>query len=153
MGWVEKNVANLKGNIPKWHHSQVRKFPNSPRWGLPNRYEKVSGTIFIAFLETKLWSGFCFQSRRIAVPRYCHHFVSLVPEINPTFPGMTTFQPKISACARVRSLEKKFRAAKPNLIMAKKGMFDWANLEPDQKINHFRYIRNMFLKQRTGVSK
>ena len=37
--------------------------------------------------------------------------------------------------------------------MAKKGNFDWANLEPDQKINHFRYIRNMFQKQRTGVSK
>ena len=66
---------------------------------------------------------------------------------------MTTFQPKISACARVRSLEKKFRAAKPNLIMAKKGNFDWPNLEPNQKINHFRYIRNMFHNEQVFQNK
>ena len=81
------------------------------------------------------------------------NFMNSVPEINPTFPGMTTFQPKISACARVRSLEKKFRAAKPNLIMAKKGNFDWPNLEPNQKINHFRYIRNMFHNEQVFQNK
>ena len=87
------------------------------------------------------------------IHRHRLHVIILVPEINPTFPGMTTFQPKISACARVRSLEKKFRAAKPNLIMAKKNNFDWANLEPNQKINHFRYIRTMFPTSRCNKIK
>ena len=63
--------------------------------------------------------------------------------INPTFPGMTHAEcnKKIVACARVRNLETRFKEARPNLIMAKKGNFDWENLLPEQKVNHFRYVR------------
>lgn len=103
-------------------------------------------------LENALEKGLIFQNLCMRLPIRSHleemgwveqNVANLkVTMINPTFPGMTHAEcnKKIVACARVRNLETRFKEARPNLIMAKKGNFDWENLLPEQKVNHFRYV-------------
>ena len=63
-------------------------------------------------------------------------------KINPTFPGMMEYGLKkaVGADPKIRALEKRFKNAQPNLILNKKGTFDYDDLPDGQVINHFENV-------------